>query len=127
MNQNCPDECPQISIGTIEPLPLGIEKSLWTELNVSILGTFKRVIQIETHFTLTPHFVKSHACPDVSALNYCDPLQIDFDSGNKTVHGQKLEMNVPFSQAQSPNTYTAFYYEVIGDACTTSIEVRIFP
>jgi len=44
---------------------------------------------------------------------------------NDSFDGIQLEMNVPFSFSQSPNTYQKYYYSIQGDVCTTNVKVNL--
>jgi hypothetical protein len=107
------------------PLPDGVEKSAWVEMNVDLLGTNKRVIQIETVFSSSPHILTSHACPKISSLDSCNSSSVSrssFASDNisGTIH---LEAAVPVFNSQNPNTNHRFDYVIQGDICATSVKV----
>jgi hypothetical protein len=130
LNADCSQQCPSPSSFVDEtpplplplPLPLGVEKSVWTELNVTLLGKKKRIIQIETQFSTTPNVVKSFGCPNTSALVTCNPQR---PSANVTSPGILLETNVSITRSQSSNTYLTFVYVIQGDACSSSVKVTI--
>jgi hypothetical protein len=130
LNTNCTPQCSPLTKGLTSDissisLPEGIEKSVWTELNVTLLGEKKRIIQIETHFTSPPHLMRSYACPSTSSSEDCD------NSARGTVRLENisgaipLEINMAYSASQAPNTYQKYYYRVIGDVCHTNIQVCV--
>ncbi len=125
LNANCVPDCLVEARDFAEPLPHGVKSSVWTELNVTLLGIKKRIIQIETHFSAVPHMMNSFACPNISALDSCndDPRMVyqSFDE----IGGIELEMNTPFLGSQSPDTYQTFLYRIKGNICTTNVKVNI--
>ena len=124
-NSNCSSQCfDSISVDNVtRSLPLGIESSTWSELNVFLYGKKKQIIQIETHFTSVPHLLTSHACPNTSALILCDSSSIS-SKQNQTLDGIQLIENVPYVSSQSANVYRRFVYFIKGNVCTTSIKVH---
>lgn len=130
LNVNCTPQCVSLSKGQERrissiSLPEGIEKSVWTELNVTLLGEEKRIIQIETHFASAPHLMTSYACPNTSAFGYCDNSAREIVHLNDVPGIIPLEMNMTYSASQAPNTYQKYYYRVIGDVCHTNIQVCV--
>jgi hypothetical protein len=123
LNLNCTPQCLS-SGGRKGPLPLGVEASVWTELNVTLLGTKKRIIQIETRFISSPHFLRSYACPNTSSLVGCNNTRV-LTPLNDTFGVIPLETNVTFSSSQAPNTYKKFVYLIQGGVCTTNVKVII--
>ena len=121
MNTNC-SECVDESKGGNGFVPFGVEESVWTEMNVVLLGEKKRIIQIETHFSSSPHLLKSYACANTSELDLCNNTRV---SGhlNETFGDIRLEMNVPFENSQNPNTFQKYTYIIQGDVCTTNVKV----
>jgi hypothetical protein len=121
VNSDCTEQC-----APIEPirddLPLGIEESVWTELNVSVLGEKKRIIQIETRFQSTPHYLKSYACPSDIGLTPCDDTRIILNA-TETSEVIRLENGVPFRSSQNSNTNQTFAYLIQGGVCNTSVKV----
>ena len=104
------------------PLPDGVVKSEWTELNVDLLGSAKRIIQIETHFSEPPYIIQSFACPNTTALQSCDRTQFNVTTSDP-MDGIVLETNVTYFFSQVANTYQSFQYSIKGDACATSVKV----
>jgi len=125
LNLNCNDQCSAETNETTHSLPFGVEKSVWTELNVTLLGEKKRVIQIETHFSSSPHFVKSYACPNTSSLNPCNSSRVNIVV-NDNFDVIPLTENVPYLNSQKPNTYQKYSYVIQRDVCTASVKVILF-
>jgi len=125
LNLNCTPQCLTVSESQSGPLPLGVESSVWTELNVTLLGERKRIIQIETHFTSSPHLVRSFACPNTSTLETCDNTRLSTPL-NDSFDGIPLKMNVPYSFSQPSSTYQKYVYFIEGDVCTTNVKVIFY-
>ena len=105
-------------------LPLGVTESVWTELNVTLLGDTKRIIQIETHFENAPHFFTSFACPNITELEACDiSIKRDTSEHIDIVDVTRLQTGVPFFAEQNANTYRNYSYFVQGSMCTTMAKV----
>jgi hypothetical protein len=124
IHTDCASQCTADTSGPAEDYlpPLGIEASLWTELNVELLGEKKRIIQIQTHFASSPHILSSHACPNTTDFGPCDPLN---STVNVTFGSIPLEKNIPYSNSQNPNTYEKFLYAIQGDPCSTTVKVSM--
>jgi hypothetical protein len=116
----CESTCPPTHAN--DALPLGILKSEWTELNISILGTPKRIIQIATSFASRPFILKSYSCPNATSLNPCNQTADD-NSADILASMTQIFKNLAITSTQSPNTYRNFYYTIDGDICSTSILV----
>ena len=104
-------------------VPVGVEMCVWTELNVTLLGVKKRIIQIETEFTNCPYISKSFACPNTSSLNSCNNTQMIIDP-NTSDGSIVLEMNETFTNSQNPNTFQKYIYKINGEMCSTNVKVR---
>lgn len=124
LNVNCTSQCSVSSERVSGPLPLGVEKSEWTEMDVVLLGVRKRIIQIETHFSSSPHFMRSYACPNTSVFEICNTTRINIPV-NEYFGVKQLEMDVLFSASQKPNTYQKYVYFVQGDVCATNVKVHL--
>jgi hypothetical protein len=124
VNANCYTDCASAPDLENYTLPAGVESSVWTELNVSFLGSHKRIIQVETHFSSTPHLLSSHGCPLTPAVSSCDP---SFEWGdftfNSTMGFIELAEGVPYSHSQIANTQQVFVYYLRGEVCETAIKV----
>jgi len=119
----CTSQCVNSSTSQSKsPLPLGIERSEWTELNVTLLGQKKRIIQIETHFSSAPYLLKSYACPNVFDVTPCLNVRVN-SSVNVSSGVTSLEKDIPYSNSQTTSTYQSFFYHIKGDVCSTSVKV----
>ena len=122
-NTNCSDDCSySLTNDVTGTLPLGVESSVWTELEVFLFGSKKRIIQIETRFASTPYLLTSHACPNTTALVSCDASKT-IAPKNVSFERIRLIQNVPYSSSQSTNGKQMFVYYVEGDMCSTSVKV----
>jgi hypothetical protein len=122
----CNVDCNPPSLLQDFTLPLGIESSTWTELDISLLGTHHRIIQIETQFTETPHILKSFACPLTDNVILCQSNNLQNISSSNIPSGSiVLEKNTSFFHVQSGNSYQNYVYFVDGIGCTTSIKVSL--
>ena len=113
----------------IEPrkssLPLGVESSVWTEMNVSLLGVPKRIIQIETRFTSVPHYLSSFSCPLTSSLLSCvpsDPIGVGDGNWSDWIN---VEEGIAIYGSLSANSHRKYVYRVRGDDCETGVKVRL--
>ena len=105
-------------------LPHGVEESVWTALEVDLLGTTKKIVQIQTKFVTPPYFVRSSVCPRSLATDLCPTSTADFDTSDDPIDGSiPLRVNETLLHSQSPNEYTMFSYVIAGDPCTTSVKV----
>jgi len=91
-------------------------------MEVFLLGSKKRIIQIETHFSSSPHILESNACPNVTSLSECNSSNYDLPD-NVSSKYQQLTTNVTITKSQFGNTFEHFYYNVEGDPCSTSVKV----
>jgi hypothetical protein len=129
LNENCTSQCENTSGGADvpDPLPAGVEKSLWTELNITLLGERKRIIQIETHFTAIPHLFKSYACPNMSvhAVDSCNNTR---ENASTIVEDDViiLDRDSPYFTSQKSNSLKNFRYTIQGDVCTGNVYVCKF-
>jgi hypothetical protein len=125
LNEECVPQCLNISANITLPasLPLGVDKSVWTELNVTLLGESKRIIQIETHFSSPPHILKSYACPNLTdSLYLCDIPRVNV-TVNNSVEMIPLEKDVSVNNFQDTNTYSYYVYYPQADVCSANVKV----
>ncbi len=121
-NEKCTQSCLFLPENSNDPLPLGVEYSVWTELNVTLLGVEKRIIQIETRFDSSPHLLRSYACPYVSTLDSCNNFQASNQMGAIT-GSILLETNASFPSSQTSNSFQKYQYFIQGDVCATNVKV----
>ncbi len=106
-------------------LPGGVESSVWTELNVTLLGEKMRIIQIETRFESIPHMLSSFVCANSTKLgNVTNGLHASI--GNNSHGYTELKQGMPLTASQSINTNQYFYYLIQGGLYNTAIKVNIF-
>ena len=117
MNEECPSDCPR-SGGTLLNLPLGVEESVWTYMDLTLLGSLKRIIQIETKFAQPPHVFKFYGCSPLTEA--CTNVT---RSANEDLPYQEIVKGTPVTNQQNANTVTTYAYTVMGVACNNSILV----
>ena len=108
-------------------LPFGVEKSEWTLLDVTLLGSRKRIIQIETQFTETPHLIQSYACPATSPNS---PSDVSSQNWKDVTPSFRMDQAIPLllnetvTFSQFANTNLTFSYAIQGYQMTSCFLVR---
>jgi hypothetical protein len=124
VNADCYTECVSAPDLANYTLPSGVESSVWTELDVSFLGSNKRIIQVETHFSSPPHLLSSYGCPLTDGVSSCDPsFEWDNSSYYNPFGAIEVMEGVPYSHSQIANTLQMFVYYIRGEVCETAIKV----
>ena len=108
-------------------LPFGVEKSEWTLLDVTLLGSRKRIIQIETRFIETPHLIQSYACPETSPISPPDVSRQNWKGVTPSFRKDgaiPLTLNETVTFSQFANTNLTFSCAVEGYQMTSCFLVK---
>jgi hypothetical protein len=119
---DCTPQCSTSSTPSL-PLPSGVSKSVWAELNGPLLGVNKRIVQIATHFKSSPMIFKSYACPHSVALDNCVSIQFNSSSTNSSKDEIVLGKDVPYFDTLPPNTRKKYLFYIDGDSCKSNVKV----
>jgi hypothetical protein len=125
VDTDCFPQCQNVLLNISDTsLPSGVESSVWSYLDIKLLGVRKRIIQVETHLSSVPHISKSHGCPRTSLTDSCVASSWKSSDTNPLIGYTKVDANITYLQRQIANTLEYFVYTVVGEPCTTSIQVQ---
>lgn len=111
--------CSSASNSQSDSFPIGVEKAEWTELNVTLFGEKKRIIQIETHLTQFPHIFRSFTCPTISSEDSCSKME-NFPHVDTT---GMIPLTSNMTISQTANTNMTFVYYLNGNNTMKSLKV----